>query len=65
MGYILFVVVFSDGTRQAFAIGNAVDFIEYPEDKGPQDVTAVIPRGGRNDNERKSAPSYRWCIYSE
>lgn len=65
MGYTLFVVVFSDGTRQAFATGNAVDFIEYPEDKGPQDVTAVIPHGGRNDNKRKSAPSYRWCIYSE
>src|SRR6266404_3576589 len=65
MGYTLFVVVFSDGTRQAFLTGNAVDFIEYPQGKGPQDVTAVLPNEGRNDPGRREAPNYSWCIYSE
>ena len=65
MGYTLFRVVFSDGTRQAFLAGNAVDFIEYPPGKGPQDVTAVLPHEGRNEKGCKYAPKYRWCIYSE
>lgn len=65
IGYTLFVVVFSDGARQAFLAGNAVDFIEYPEGRGPRDVAAVLPHEGRNDNGRKDAPSYSWCIYSE
>ena len=65
MGYTLFRVVFSDGTRQAFLAGNAVDFIEYPPGKGPQDVTAVLPHEGRNEKGSKDAPKYRWCIYSE
>jgi len=65
MGYTLFVVVFTDGTRQAFQTGNAVDFIEYPEGKVPHDVSAVLPHEGRNDKGRKNAPDYCWCIYSE
>jgi hypothetical protein len=65
MGYTLFVVVFSDNTRQTFGTGNAVDFIEYPEGKGPGDVRAVVAHEGRNDRSRKDAPHYSWCIYSE
>lgn len=65
MGYMLFVVVFSDGARQAFLTGNAVDFIEYPEGRGSGEVVAVLPHEGRNDPDRKNAPSYSWCIYSE
>lgn len=47
MGYTIFTVVFSDGQRQAYSTGNAVDFIRYPEGKGPGDVVAVEPHKGR------------------
>jgi hypothetical protein len=60
MGYTIFTIVFSDGSRQAYLTGNAVDFLEYPEGKGPQNVTALLPHEGRNDGERKNAPNYSW-----
>jgi hypothetical protein len=64
MGYTIFTVVFSDGTNQACATGNAVDFIRYPEGKCPSDVIAVRPHEGRNA-EPVSAPHWYWCLYSE
>jgi hypothetical protein len=64
MGYTVFTVVFVDGTRQACVTGNAVDFIRYPEGKGPSDVIAVRPHEGRNAGPWK-APEWYWCLYSE
>jgi hypothetical protein len=64
MGYTIFTIVFADGSRQAYGTGNAVDFIRYPDDKGPKDVVAVIPHEGRNDNTRVNAPEWYWCLYS-
>lgn len=64
MGYTIFSVVFSDGSRQAYGMGNAVDFIRYPNGKGPKDVVAVIPHEGRNDATRVDGSEYYWCLYS-
>lgn len=64
MGYTRFVVEFSDGTRQACISGNAIDFIRYPEGKGPNDVTAVLPHAGRGVDE-VGAPDWYWCLYSQ
>lgn len=64
MGYTIFTVVFSDGRSQAYSTGNAVDFIRYPEGKGPQDVVAVEPHEGRNANPTPT-PGWYWCLYSE
>jgi hypothetical protein len=47
MGYTIFTVVFSDGSRQARVAGGAVDFISYPKGKGPSDVSDVLPHEGR------------------
>jgi hypothetical protein len=63
MGYTIFTVVFSDGSRQAYVTGNAVDFIRYPEGKGPADVSKVLAHEGRNA-EPVAAPQYYWCLYS-
>lgn len=63
MGYTIFTVVFSDGSRQAYLTGNAVDFIRYPENKGPADVVKVLPHEGRNA-ETVRTPEYYWCLYS-
>jgi hypothetical protein len=64
MGYTIFTVVFWDLSRQAYATGNAVDFIRYPEGKGPKDVLWVLPHRGRNA-QPLSCPTYYWCLYSE
>ena len=43
--------------------GNAVDFIQYPHGKGPNDVAAVLPHEGRNA-QPVAAPDWYWCLYS-
>ena len=65
MGYTIFTVVFSDGSRQACVTSTGVDFIQYPPDKGPLDVTAVFPHEGRRDDSLVKAPASYWCIYAE
>ena len=66
MGYQIFTVAFADGQKQAYGMGNAVDFIAYPPGKGPDDVVAVFPHEGRNDPDRIDASrKYYWCLYSE
>jgi hypothetical protein len=64
-GYTIFTVVFADGVRQAYASGNAVDFICYPIGYGPKDVVAVIPHEGRKDTSLVKSPQWYWCLYSE
>lgn len=64
MGYTIFTVEFTDGSRQAYGTGNAVDFIRYPEGKGQSDVVEVLPHEGRNA-EPVSCPEYYWCLFSE
>ena len=64
MGYTIFTVVFSDGSKQAYGAGNAVDFIQYPEGKCATDVVSVLPHEGRN-SQMPRMPSYYWCLYSE
>jgi len=69
MGYTVFTVVFGHSgpqinSRQAYVTGNAVDFIDYPEGKGPNDVVSVLPHVGRDSNY-SNGPKYSWCLYSE
>ncbi len=56
MGYTIFTVVFSDGTRQACVTSSSVDFIQYPHGKSLLDVTAVVPNEGREDKLLVKAP---------
>lgn len=63
MGYTIFTVVFSDGERQAYGTGNAVDFIRYPDGKVPNDVSSVLPHEGRNA-QSVGPPDWYWCLYS-
>jgi hypothetical protein len=64
MGYTIFTVVFSDGSRQACRTGNAVDFIRYPKGEGPRDVSDVLPHEGRKADP-VPAPDYYWCLFSD
>jgi len=63
MGYTLFEMEFSDGSRAAQATGNAVDFVAYPAGKGPHDVVAVYPNAGRTA-VRAAAVDYLWCLFT-
>lgn len=69
MGYTVFTVVFKRTIpllrqRRVYVTGNAVDFIDYPNGKGPNDVVEVLPHVGRNPRY-KQGPNYYWCLYSE
>jgi hypothetical protein len=64
MGYCLFTLVFSDGSRQAYVSGNAVDFIHLPNGKTTADISAVLPHEGRNALQKQS-PEYFWCLFGE
>ena len=64
MGYTIFTVVFTDGTKQACSAGNAIDFVRYPPGKGPGDVVSVLPHEGRNADPLVTVPHYCWCLYS-
>jgi hypothetical protein len=64
MGYTIFRVALADGSGQAYGIGNAVDFIRYPDAKGQSDVVDVLPHEGRNA-EPVTCPEYYWCLFSD
>jgi len=61
MGGHEFTVEFSDGRKEFFVGGNAVDFIEYPPGKSLKDVVDVRQKG-RGTPQRR--PPYFWCLYS-
>jgi len=65
MGYTIFTVEFRDGSSSAYQTGNAVDFIDYPDGKGPTDVVRVVPHAGRNSPNRRVGPDYYWCLFSK
>jgi hypothetical protein len=65
MGYHLFTLRFRDGSSASFASGNAVDFVDYPPGQSAATVAEVIPHGRGFDPDRKVAPDYWWCLYSE
>jgi hypothetical protein len=62
MGYIVFTMVFSDGTKASSAGGNAVDFVALPPGKTPADIVEVLPHVGR-DSGPMTRPKYSWCLY--
>ena len=63
MGYTIFTVEFSDGSKQAYHAGGAIDFVRYPPRQGSETVTTVYPHEGRTDNP-VGVPDYFWCLYN-
>jgi hypothetical protein len=55
--------VFRDGSRQAYAAGNAVDFVTYPVGKSSADVVAVEPHRGKEENPHSDPARYAWCLH--
>jgi hypothetical protein len=65
MGYLIFTVIFNDGSRLPMITGGAVDSIDYPPGKGPEDIAEVQSNVVREDPKLQDAPGYRWCLFSE
>ncbi len=65
MGYTIFTALFSDGTKKAYAAGNAVDFIEYPAGKTQDDIIDVFPHEGREEIDTDRVVDFYWCLYGK
>jgi hypothetical protein len=65
MGYTIFTVDFSDGTSEAYSTGNAVSFVVYPPGKSRTDVIGVHPHAGRDRQDMRRCPDYRWCLFTD
>jgi hypothetical protein len=63
MGYCIFTLEFTDGTRQAYATGNLIDFPEMPRGKSVSDVIALRANQGRGEHTLGSQPYY-WCLFA-
>lgn len=63
MGYVVFELSFSDGSRSCHLSGNATDFVQLPKGKSMQEVMAIHPHEGRGRSDHLRAPDYWWCLY--
>lgn len=64
MGYMVFTLLFSDNSSQAYVAGNAIDFVSLPVGKKMEDIVDVIPHRDRNLKNKVESPKYFWCLYS-
>ena len=64
MGYCIFTLSFTDGTRQPYCTGNLIDFPKLPEGKIIRDVVALTPNEGRGEQALGSWPYY-WCLFDQ
>jgi hypothetical protein len=64
MGYFLFVLEFSDGSRVPYTSDGGYHFLEFPEGKGPEDVVAVKTHTGRMAPHKRTAARSVMCFYS-
>jgi hypothetical protein len=70
MGYVVFTVVTSNGSRYPFSMGDAVDFPNWPPNVEPRDVIDVLPHVGREAfrdggyQPTQHGADYFWCLYS-
>ena len=64
MGYVVFEIEYSDGSRSAHCSGNAVDFVNLAHGMMMSDVVAVHPHEGRGKALLKM-PEYYWCLYGK
>jgi hypothetical protein len=62
MGYCVFTVKFSDGSRRAYVTGNTVDFITPPSGLTAGAARKVYAHRGR-DQSPQPGPDYYWCLF--
>lgn len=65
MGYVVFELQYTDGSKSAHLAGNAVDFVQLPERKQSKDIVGVTPHAGRDSKSHLNAPDYAWCLFKD
>jgi hypothetical protein len=63
MGYCVFTLHFTDGTRQQYTTGNLIDFPQMPAGKSVHDVGALRPNQDRGGEGLSTRP-YHWCLFA-
>lgn len=67
MGYCLFTVKYSDGTKTVFNTSSTgLDFVDYPPGKSPADVVDVIPHSGSIADifgRSRGGLEFKWLIF--
>lgn len=66
MGYFIFKIVLADGRQVACLTGGAVEWVDLPAGIAAEDIAAVIPHGGREEEARgeiSRGAAYAWCLY--
>ena len=65
MGYQIFTMKLRDGTSHVFVTGGVVDFPDYPDGYGCEDVLDVVPHEGREETQKayRQARDFQWCFY--
>ena len=67
MGYVIFTIVFEDGTHLPCHTGNAVDFIDLPSSFRDKRIQDVVPHAGRGrpgeHGPSAAGAKYSWCLH--
>ncbi len=61
MGYVLFEILYEDGSNSYQVSGNAVDFVSLPPGKMIDDIKKLNPHKGRDAGHQLRPPVYSWC----
>ena len=64
MGYTIFELLYTDGSKSAHLAGNAIDFVELPSGKQSADIVNVLPHAGRDSKTHLKMPDYAWCLFN-
>lgn len=64
MGYLIFDLVFLDGSRQLYETGNALDFLPLPKGKTMRDIVDAIPIEKPGTQDRMKGLKYYWCLFN-
>lgn len=63
MGGCVFTLVLQDGRELVCQTGNAVDFVDLPDDVHPRAIVDLIPHAGRERRTDCGPAEFAWCFY--
>ncbi len=63
MGYIIFKILYDDGSLMDTSNGSAVDFVPSPNGLTTENIIDVLPHQGSRDNFVRPL-KYYWCLYN-
>jgi len=64
MGYIIFKILYDNGSTMDTSTGNAVDFVPSPDGLTTKNIVDVLPHRGSRENFVRPL-GYYWCLYKK